>query len=267
MTPAETKRGLPHRHPRSADRPAVREQHHPGEPHRSGGGARSSRCCPIRTRPAATTSSASRTSQDESDRYLGRVDLHLSRQRHACSAATSTAIASGTCRACSAAILDGTSTSAWGRNYLKSHGAVGGWTKVLGSTLVNEARFSYARGINDGTQDPFGENGNEQIGFRGVPNDPARRRRHRRHRHRRPHPARLAELHAEVPAHEPVPVDRHAQLGEGPPPGEVRRRRDAADEQRVLRRRPDARQPQLHHASTPATPSPTSCSATCSARS
>ena len=70
-------------------------------------------------------------------------------------------------------VLDGTSTSAWGRNYLKSHGAVGGWTKVLGSSLVNEARFSWARGINDGTQDPFGEDGNAQIGLTGVPANPA----------------------------------------------------------------------------------------------
>ena len=69
-------------------------------------------------------------------------------------------------------VLDGTSTSAWGRNYLKSHGAVGGWTKVLGSSLVNEARFSWARGTNDGTQDPFGEDGNAQIGFKGVPTNP-----------------------------------------------------------------------------------------------
>jgi outer membrane receptor protein involved in Fe transport len=69
-------------------------------------------------------------------------------------------------------IIDGTSTSAWGRNYLDSDALVLGWTKVIGSTLVNEARFSYARGTNDGTQDPFGEDGNAQIGFTGVPNDP-----------------------------------------------------------------------------------------------
>jgi hypothetical protein len=69
-------------------------------------------------------------------------------------------------------VLDGTSTSAWGRNYLKSHAGVGGWNKVLSSNLVNEARFSYARGTNDGTQDPFGESGMEQIGFKGVPDDP-----------------------------------------------------------------------------------------------
>jgi outer membrane receptor protein involved in Fe transport len=43
---------------------------------------------------------------------------------------------------------------------------------VLGSSLVKEARFSYARGINDGTQDPFGQSGMAEIGFRGVPDDP-----------------------------------------------------------------------------------------------
>ena len=37
-------------------------------------------------------------------------------------------------------MLDGTSTSAWGRNFLKSHSTVGGWTKVLRPTLVNEFR-------------------------------------------------------------------------------------------------------------------------------
>ncbi len=69
-------------------------------------------------------------------------------------------------------VLDGTTTSAWGRNYLTSDAVVAGWTKVMGSALVNEARFSYARGVNDGTQDPFGQDGNAEIGLRGVPNDP-----------------------------------------------------------------------------------------------
>ncbi|HUQ89314.1 MAG TPA: TonB-dependent receptor, partial [Vicinamibacterales bacterium] len=69
-------------------------------------------------------------------------------------------------------VLDGTSTSAWGRNFLDSHAVVGGWNKVLGAHLVNESRVSYARGTNDGQQDPFGQNGMDQIGFKGVPNDP-----------------------------------------------------------------------------------------------
>lgn len=69
-------------------------------------------------------------------------------------------------------ILDGTSTSAWGRNFLTSHNMVGGWTKVFSAALVNEARVSWARGVSDGQQDPFGEDGNAQIGFPGVPPNP-----------------------------------------------------------------------------------------------
>lgn len=108
--------------------------------------------------------------QDESERYLARVDVPLGNDN-----VFVRYIYSDRFRFVPGfvgGILDGTSTSAWGRNYLKSHGLVGGWTKVMGISLVNEARISYARGTNDGTQDPFGEDGNSQIGFGGVPNDP-----------------------------------------------------------------------------------------------
>jgi outer membrane receptor protein involved in Fe transport len=109
--------------------------------------------------------------EDESDRFLGRVDMHLSDN----DTVFARYIWSDRFRYVPGflgGILDGTSTSAWGRNYLKSNGLVAGWTKVLGSSLVNEARFSWARGTNDGTQDPFGEDGNSQIGLRGVPANP-----------------------------------------------------------------------------------------------
>jgi outer membrane receptor protein involved in Fe transport len=66
--------------------------------------------------------------------------------------------------------LDGTSTSAWGRNFLKSHSTVGGWTKLISPSLVNEFRLSWARGVSDGQQDPFGDVG---LQFPGVPNNPA----------------------------------------------------------------------------------------------
>jgi outer membrane receptor protein involved in Fe transport len=108
--------------------------------------------------------------EDESERYLGRMDIPLGNDN-----IFARYIYSDRFRYVPGffgGILDGTSTSAWGRNYLKSHGFVVGWTKVMGASLVNEARFSYARGINDGTQDPFGESGMGQIGFRGVPEDP-----------------------------------------------------------------------------------------------
>jgi hypothetical protein len=66
-------------------------------------------------------------------------------------------------------VLDGTSTSAWGRNFLKSHSTVGGWTKVVSPTLVNELRLSWARGVSDGQQDPFGNVG---LQFPGVSPNP-----------------------------------------------------------------------------------------------
>ena len=109
--------------------------------------------------------------EDDSDRFLGRVDMPLGGGGHV----FARYIGSDRFRFVPGwfgGVLDGTSTSAWGRNFLKSHAVVGGWTKVLGSNLMNEARFSYARGTNDGKQDPFGESGMAQIGFKGVPDDP-----------------------------------------------------------------------------------------------
>ena len=103
--------------------------------------------------------------EDESDRYLGPRRPPPDRQRQRLRPLhlqRSLPLRAGLLRRRSSTARR---RRRWGRNYLKSHGAVGGWTKVLGANLVNEARFSYARGINDGTQDPFGENGNEQIGF------------------------------------------------------------------------------------------------------
>lgn len=70
-------------------------------------------------------------------------------------------------------VVDGTSTSAWGRNFLTSYSTVGGWTKVVNDTTVNEFRISWARGVSDGQQDPFGQDALGQIGFKGVPQNNA----------------------------------------------------------------------------------------------
>lgn len=109
--------------------------------------------------------------EDESDRYMARVDLPLGDSSNV----FVRYIGSNRTRFVPGwfgGVLDGTSTSAWGRNFLDSHAVVGGWNKVLGARLVNESRVSWARGTNDGQQDPFGQSGMDQIGFRGVPNDP-----------------------------------------------------------------------------------------------
>ena len=109
--------------------------------------------------------------EDTSDRYMARVDLPTGTSSNL----FVRYIGSNRVRFVPGwfgGVLDGTSTSAWGRNFLDSHAVVGGWNKVLGSRLVNESRVSYARGTNDGEQDPFGQSGMDQIGFKGVPNDP-----------------------------------------------------------------------------------------------
>jgi outer membrane receptor protein involved in Fe transport len=108
---------------------------------------------------------------DQSDRYLARVDVPLGSADNI----FGRYIGSNRTRYVPGwfgGLLDGTTTSAWGRNFLDSHAFVVGWNKVLGASLVNEARFSYARGTNDGQQDPFGQDGNAEIGLSGVPNDP-----------------------------------------------------------------------------------------------
>ncbi|HXG69681.1 MAG TPA: TonB-dependent receptor [Gemmatimonadaceae bacterium] len=109
--------------------------------------------------------------QDDGDRYLGRVDVRLGGADNV----FGRYIYSDRFRFVPGnfgGVLDGTSTSAWGRNYLKSHAFVGGLTKVFGSAIFNETRVSWARGRSDGTQDPFGQSGMAQIGFKGVPDDP-----------------------------------------------------------------------------------------------
>ncbi len=109
--------------------------------------------------------------EDDSDRYLARVDVPLGNTDNL----FVRYIGSNRVRFVPGffgGVLDGTSTSAWGRNFLDSHAVVGGWNRVWTSTLVNESRISYARGTNDGLQEPFGESGMAQIGFRGVPENP-----------------------------------------------------------------------------------------------
>jgi hypothetical protein len=53
-------------------------------------------------------------------------------------------------------VLDGTGTSAFGNQKIKTNAFVGGWTRVLSSTMVNEARFSYSRSRSDAVPQSFG---------------------------------------------------------------------------------------------------------------
>ncbi|HXF05827.1 MAG TPA: TonB-dependent receptor [Blastocatellia bacterium] len=69
-------------------------------------------------------------------------------------------------------IIDGTSTSAFGRLFMKAHSAAIGWNRLIGSRAVNEFRIGWGRNDSTGVQDPFGLNTLAEFGIRGVPDNP-----------------------------------------------------------------------------------------------
>src|SRR3984885_10466216 len=52
-------------------------------------------------------------------------------------------------------LADGSSTSAWGRQILKNHSLVIGWTHIFSPSLVNDFRFGWVRNFSFAEQDPF----------------------------------------------------------------------------------------------------------------
>jgi hypothetical protein len=55
-------------------------------------------------------------------------------------------------------VVDGTGTSAFGNQTIKTNAVVGGWTRVLTTSMVNELRISWSRSTSDALQQPFGVN-------------------------------------------------------------------------------------------------------------
>jgi hypothetical protein len=53
-------------------------------------------------------------------------------------------------------IVDGTGTSAFGNQTIKTNALVGGWTRIISSAMVNEFRLSWSRSRSDALQQPFG---------------------------------------------------------------------------------------------------------------
>ena len=53
-------------------------------------------------------------------------------------------------------VVDGTGTSAFGDQTIKTNAVVGGWTRVISSAMVNEFRVSWSRSVSDARQQSFG---------------------------------------------------------------------------------------------------------------
>ncbi|MEW5975667.1 MAG: TonB-dependent receptor [Acidobacteriota bacterium] len=70
-------------------------------------------------------------------------------------------------------IIDGTSTSAFGRLGMKGHSASIGWSRAIGSRAVNEFRIGWGRNESRARQDPFGLNTLAELGILGVSDNPA----------------------------------------------------------------------------------------------
>ncbi|PYQ02005.1 MAG: TonB-dependent receptor [Acidobacteria bacterium] len=93
---------------------------------------------------------------DNSDRVLGRVDVRFTQK----DSVFARYIYSNRTRDIPGAfggIVDGTGTSAFGNQTIKTNGVVAGWTRIFGPSVVNELRFSWSQATSDAVQQPFGQ--------------------------------------------------------------------------------------------------------------
>jgi hypothetical protein len=108
---------------------------------------------------------------DNSDRVLGRLDIHASQTDNL----FARFIHSNRQRNIPGAfggLLDGTGTSAFGNQSIKSNSVVGGWTRIFGPTLVNEVRVNWQQATSDARQQPFGQQPTGAALIRGSITDP-----------------------------------------------------------------------------------------------
>jgi outer membrane receptor protein involved in Fe transport len=107
---------------------------------------------------------------DESDRVMGRVDYRPS-NADSIFARYFWSQRDRFIPGAFGGIVDGTGTSAFGRQTIDSQGVVGGWTRIFGPTLVNEFRFAWTHAVSDAVQDPFGQAPPAGTRIPGVPID------------------------------------------------------------------------------------------------
>jgi outer membrane receptor protein involved in Fe transport len=69
-------------------------------------------------------------------------------------------------------VIDGTGTSAYGRQWLKAYSAAVGYDWTIGPRLLNEFRLGWGRNNSFAAQDPFGKNTLASAGILGVEDNP-----------------------------------------------------------------------------------------------
>jgi carboxypeptidase family protein/TonB-dependent receptor-like protein len=110
---------------------------------------------PLPNQPGANNFFRTADLLDNSDRWLGRFDWKPNSNdgvfaRH---------IYSNRKRQIPGAfggVIDGTGTSAFGNQTIKTNAVVGGWTRVISSSMVNEFRISWSQSTSDAVQQSFG---------------------------------------------------------------------------------------------------------------
>ncbi|HEY8151992.1 MAG TPA: TonB-dependent receptor [Vicinamibacteria bacterium] len=108
---------------------------------------------------------------DNSDRVLGRLDFKLSQNDNV----FARYIWSNRQRNIPGAfggLLDGTGTSAFGNQTIKTNGVVAGWTRIFSSTVVNELRFNWQQAKSDAVHQAFGQQPTGSALIKGSITDP-----------------------------------------------------------------------------------------------
>jgi hypothetical protein len=108
---------------------------------------------------------------DDSDRVLGRLDFKASQNDNI----FARYIWSNRQRNIPGAfggLLDGTGTSAFGNQTIKTNGLVAGWTRIFSPTVVNELRFNWQKADSDAVHQAFGLQPTGAALLRGSITDP-----------------------------------------------------------------------------------------------
>jgi hypothetical protein len=111
---------------------------------------------PTANQPGANNFFRTASLLDNADRFLGRFDVKPTGSDNV----FARYIYSNRIRQIPGAfggILDGTGTSAFGNQTIKTNALVGGWTRVVSPSTLNEFRFSWSQATSDAVQQPFGQ--------------------------------------------------------------------------------------------------------------